>query len=69
MGYNFFSLLQLVDSFKRAVLLVDETKEIVIGAEHYILSGWEEQGLYGSDRVLAVDFLLLEWDEGEGWGQ
>lgn len=65
MGYNFFALLQLVDGLKRAVLLVDESEEIVIGAEHYIFPEREEQGLDGSDGVFAVNFLLFDRDEGE----
>lgn len=56
MGYNFFALLQLVDCLKRAVLLVDKSEEIVIGAEHYIFPERQEQGLDGSDGVFAVYF-------------
>lgn len=69
MGDYFLSVLQLVDSGERAVLLADEAKEVVIGAEHHLLSEGEVEGLDGADRVLAVDLLLLQRNEGGRQGQ
>lgn len=49
--------------------MADEAKEIIIRAEHHFLPEGEEEVLDGADCVLAVEFLLLKGNKGEGGGE